>query len=145
MGRIARSIVEGHGFSSPFFDPSGPTAMLPPAYPYLVALCMKLFGGFTVPSAMAVLTFNSLFASLTVIPVYFLAKRALDERTALLAGWTWAFFPYSIYLGQRANLLRRVDLPDREFAVAANAALGEEPHTCRLAGLGSSVGERPDW
>ena len=37
MGRIARSIVEGHGFSSPFFDPSGPTAMLPPAYPYLVA------------------------------------------------------------------------------------------------------------
>ncbi len=98
MGRIARSIVEGHGFASPFFDPSGPTAMLPPAYPYLVALCMKLFGGFTVATTMAVLTLNSLFASLTVIPVYFLAKRVLDERTALVAGWAWVFFPYSIYL-----------------------------------------------
>lgn len=98
MGRIARSIVEGHGFSSPFFDPSGPTAMLPPAYPYLVAACMKLFGVFTAASAMAVLTLNSLFASLTVVPVYFLAKRIFDERTALVSGWAWAFFPYSIYL-----------------------------------------------
>ena len=98
MGRIARSICEGHGFSSPFFDPSGPTAMLPPAYPYLVALCMKLFGGFTVGSTMAILTLNSLFASLTVFPVFFLAKRVLDERTARVSGWAWAFFPYSIYL-----------------------------------------------
>ncbi len=98
MGRIARSIVEGHGFASPFFDPSGPTAMLPPAYPYLVAACMKLFGGFTVGTTMAVLTLNSGFGSLTVIPLYFLAKRVLDERTALVAGWVWVFFPYSIYL-----------------------------------------------
>ena len=74
MGRIARSICEGHGFSSPFFDPSGPTAMLPPAYPYLVALCMKLFGGFTVATTMAILSLNSLSASLTVFPVYFLAE-----------------------------------------------------------------------
>jgi 4-amino-4-deoxy-L-arabinose transferase-like glycosyltransferase len=98
MGRIARSICEGHGFSSPFFDPSGPTAMLPPAYPYLVAACMKLFGGFTVATTMAILTLNSVFASLTVIPIYFLAKRVLDERAALVAGWAWVFFPYSIYL-----------------------------------------------
>jgi hypothetical protein len=98
MGRIARSICEGRGFSSPFFDPSGPTAMLPPTYPYLVAACMRLFGGFTVATTMAVLTLNSVFASLTVIPIYFLAKRVLDERTAMLAGWTWVFFPYSIYL-----------------------------------------------
>ena len=98
MGRIARSICEGRGFSSPFFDPSGPTAMLPPTYPYLVAACMRLFGGFTVATTMAVLTLNSVFASLTVIPIYFLAKRVLDERTAMVAGWAWVFFPYSIYL-----------------------------------------------
>ncbi len=98
MGRIARSICEGRGFSSPFFDPSGPTAMLPPTYPYLVAACMRLFGGFTVATTIAVLTLNSVFASLTVIPIYFLAKRVLDERTAMVAGWAWVFFPYSIYL-----------------------------------------------
>ncbi|HLI62831.1 MAG TPA: glycosyltransferase family 39 protein [Terriglobales bacterium] len=98
MGRIARSICNGQGFSSPFFDPSGPTAMLPPVYPYLVAACMKLFGGFTVASTMAILTLNSIFASLTVLPIYFLAKRIFDERTARVSAWVWVFFPYSIYL-----------------------------------------------
>ena len=42
MGRVARSICDGNGFSSPFFDPSGPTAILSPVYPYLIAGCMKL-------------------------------------------------------------------------------------------------------
>lgn len=98
MGRIALSICQGQGFSSPFFDPSGPTAMLPPAYPCLVALCMKLFGGFTIASAMGILTLNSIFASLTVLPIYFLARRVFDEKVAVIASWVWAFFPYSIYL-----------------------------------------------
>jgi 4-amino-4-deoxy-L-arabinose transferase-like glycosyltransferase len=98
MGQIARSICQGHGFSSPFFDPSGATAMLPPAYPYLIAGCMKLFGGYTVASAMAILSLNSIFASVTVLPIYFLARRIFDERVAVIAGWTWVFFPYSIYL-----------------------------------------------
>ncbi|HKD86873.1 MAG TPA: glycosyltransferase family 39 protein [Terriglobales bacterium] len=98
MGRIAQSICQGQGFASPFFDPSGPTAMLPPAYPYLVALCMKLFGGFTTASALGILTLNSIFASFTVLPVYFLARRVFDEKAAVVAGWVWVFFPYSIYL-----------------------------------------------
>ena len=93
MGRIARSICEGHGFASPFFDPSGPTAMLPPVYPYLVALGMKLFSGFTAASAMAILSLNSLFAALTVVPLYYIAKRVFDERAALVSGWAWVFFP----------------------------------------------------
>jgi 4-amino-4-deoxy-L-arabinose transferase-like glycosyltransferase len=98
MGQIAGSICQGHGFSSPFFDPSGPTAMLMPAYPYLVAACMKVFGGYTAASAMAILTINSILASVTVLPIYFLARRIFDERVAVIAGWTWVFFPYSIYL-----------------------------------------------
>ncbi len=98
MGQIARSICQGHGFSSPFFDPSGPTAMLPPAYPYLMAACVKLFGGFTMASAMALLTLNSIFASITVLPIYYLARRVFDQRVAVIAGWAWVFFPYSIYL-----------------------------------------------
>lgn len=98
MGRIAHAISQGHGFSSPFFDPSGPTAMLPPAYPYLLAACMKVFGDYTIGSAMAILTLNNLFASLTVLPIYFLARRVFDERMAAIAGWVWVFFPYSIYL-----------------------------------------------
>ena len=34
-GRVARALTEGEGFSSPFRQPSGPTAWLMPAYPAL--------------------------------------------------------------------------------------------------------------
>ncbi len=34
---IARSLVAGHGFASPFKEPSGPTAWMPPALPFLEA------------------------------------------------------------------------------------------------------------
>lgn len=98
MGLVARSIYEGHGFSSPLFDPSGPTAWMAPVYPYLIAGCMKLFGLYTAASALAILSLNSIFASITVLPVFFTARRIFGERTARLAGWMWVFFPYSIYL-----------------------------------------------
>src|SRR5664280_1449345 len=42
--RIAASIVSGHGFSSPYGIPTGPTAWLPPVYPYLVAAVFKVLG-----------------------------------------------------------------------------------------------------
>src|SRR5215471_12577461 len=49
--RIARSLVTGHGYGSPFTSSwlpyTGPTAWLPPAYPLLVAGVFKLFGVYT--------------------------------------------------------------------------------------------------
>src|ERR1700688_4998344 len=50
-GRVARSIVTGHGFSSPYPEPSGPTALMPPVYEYLLAGVFKLFGIYTAASA----------------------------------------------------------------------------------------------
>jgi hypothetical protein len=44
MGRLARSIVTGNGFSSPTDLPSGPSAWAPPLYPYILAGVFKLFG-----------------------------------------------------------------------------------------------------
>src|SRR6202451_4844324 len=46
-GRIARSIVQGHGFSSPLFADTGPTAWMSPIYPYIVAGVFKVFGIYT--------------------------------------------------------------------------------------------------
>ncbi|HMH00518.1 MAG TPA: hypothetical protein VK555_03845, partial [Terriglobales bacterium] len=37
MGRIARSIATGNGFSSPTDLPTGPSAWAPPLYPYILA------------------------------------------------------------------------------------------------------------
>jgi len=100
-GRVARSIVTGGGFSSPFPEPSGPTAHLPPAYAYLLAGVFKLFGIYTTASALAILTLNNLFSSLTCLPIFWIARRVFGLRVAGWAGWTWAFFPYAVFLSNR--------------------------------------------
>ena len=100
-GRVARSIVTGGGFSSPFPEPSGPTAHLHPAYAYLLAGVFKLFGIYTTASALAILTLNNLFSSLTCLPIFWIARRVFGLRVAAWAGWTWAFFPYAVFLSNR--------------------------------------------
>ena len=42
MGRLARSIATGQGFSSPTDLPSGPSAWAPPLYPAILAADFKL-------------------------------------------------------------------------------------------------------
>ena len=99
MGRVARSLYLGHGFSSPMYEPSGPTAWMAPVYPLLMAGVFKIFGLYSTASDIALLVLNSLFAVLTTIPVYRMAHRLFGEQMATLAGWTWALLPYSIYVG----------------------------------------------
>src|SRR5258705_1957328 len=89
-GRVARSIVTGGGFSSPFPEPSGPTAHLPPAYAYLLAGVFKLFGIYTAASAFAILTLNNPFSSLTCLPLFLIARKGFWLRVARLGGWTSA-------------------------------------------------------
>ena len=97
-GRVARSIATGHGFSSPYPEPTGPTALIPPVYTYLAAAVFKMFGVYTTGSALALLSLNNLFSSLTCLPVYLIARRAFGPGIAAWAGWAWAVFPYSIAL-----------------------------------------------
>jgi len=96
-GRIARSIVEGKGFSSPLFADTGPTAWMTPVYPYLVAGIFKIFGVYTKTSALALLSLNALASALTVVPICLFARRTFGERVARWSAWTWVFFPYAIY------------------------------------------------
>jgi hypothetical protein len=96
-GRIARSIVQGRGFSSPLFADTGPTAWMTPVYPYLVAGVFKLFGTYTKTSAIALLSVNALLSALVCVLVYLIARKTFGERIAKWSGWAWAFCPYAIY------------------------------------------------
>src|SRR5579863_3266142 len=80
MGRVARSIALGQGFSNPYGGNTGPSAWEPPLYPYLMGAVFKVFGIYSYASAWVLLTFNSLLASLTCIPIYWIAHRTLGER-----------------------------------------------------------------
>src|SRR5262249_48508646 len=96
-GRIARSVAEGRGFSSPLRANTGPTAWMTPLYPLLLAGVFKILGVYTKASALAMLSLDSLFSALTCIPVFLIARRSFGEPAARWAGWGWAFFPYAIY------------------------------------------------
>jgi len=95
-GRIARSVALGNGFSSPLHVPTGPTALMPPVYVYLVAAVFKVFGIYTLKSAVVMLTLNSLFSALTCLTVFFIADKSFGREIAIRAGWMWAMFPYAI-------------------------------------------------
>ena len=97
MGWVSRSLALGHGFNSPFAPATGPTALVPPAFPYLLAAIFRIFGLYSLKSAFAILSINSLFSALTCVPLYLSARYALGEKAATFAGWLWVFYPYAIY------------------------------------------------
>lgn len=97
MGWIARALASGHGFSSPYHPWTGPTAMQPPFYPWVVSLVFRVFGVYSLTSAFVVLSMNSVLSSLTCIPIYFSARYSLGSRNARVAAWVWALYPFAIY------------------------------------------------
>ncbi len=97
MGRVARSIALGEGFSNPYGGHTGPSAWEPPLYPYLMAAVFKLFGIYTYASAWALLTMNCAFSALTCIPIFLIARKLFDLRIATWSAWIWSLLPYEWY------------------------------------------------
>ncbi len=94
--RIAKSIVTGQGFSSPYPYPTGPTALMGPVYAYVLAGVFKLFGTLSTASTFAALILNDFMASLICLPVFLIARRSFGHRIAVWSGWAWALYPHSI-------------------------------------------------
>jgi 4-amino-4-deoxy-L-arabinose transferase-like glycosyltransferase len=95
-GMIAQSILQGRGFSSPFGGDTGPTAIIAPVYPYLIAFVMKLFGVFTRSSALVLLLLNALAAGATCPFIVMIAEKINDRRSGLIAAWIFALAPFFI-------------------------------------------------
>ncbi|HEY1256872.1 MAG TPA: glycosyltransferase family 39 protein, partial [Terracidiphilus sp.] len=96
QGNVARALLAGQGFGSPFVS-TQPSAIMPPVYPLIVAFFFRTFGIHTAQSIFAIHAFDCLVNALACIPVYLLARRSFGPRVALWAGWGWAFFPNGIY------------------------------------------------
>lgn len=107
-GRLARSLVTGHGYADPFNGPSGPSAWLPPLFPLIMAAAFKLFGVYTQKAVFAVMVVDSAFSALIAPAVYEIGARCFDAfgfgrrastkaaPVALWAGWLWALYPAAI-------------------------------------------------
>jgi 4-amino-4-deoxy-L-arabinose transferase-like glycosyltransferase len=90
LGTLAQSLLTGQGLSSPFGGSTGPTALLAPGYPAVIALAFRIFGPFTFAAAIAVMVMQVLFSVGTVLLIMIIARRCFDSRTADLAGVFWA-------------------------------------------------------
>ncbi len=137
--RVARSLASGDGFASPYPEPTGPTALVPPAYACLVAGVFRLLGIYSTASAVALLALNGLFSALTCLPVFLIARRVFGLRTAVRAGWIWAFFPYSVAL-PNANVWD-TSLTTLVFSLVVLATLRLE----RATSLGAWLGYGALW
>jgi 4-amino-4-deoxy-L-arabinose transferase-like glycosyltransferase len=101
MGRTARALATGFGFSDPFRGHTGPTAWVGPLFPLLLAGIFKMFGVFTPLSAWAILTINSLFSALTALATWEIAARCFNRSVARWAAWIWALYPAAMQYAVR--------------------------------------------
>lgn len=97
-GNIAYSLAAGHGFSSPYWQETGPTAWLTPVYPALVAAIFKVFGIHTAHSFFAIVLLNIVFSTASCVPLFYIGKRVGGLGVASGAAWLWAIFPNAIMI-----------------------------------------------
>lgn len=90
MGLLARSLLAGLGFSSPFGGSTGPTAFIAPGYPFLTAAVFQLCGIATRLSAAVIMLGQVLLGVLTVWLLMHVARSLFNQRTALVAGLIWS-------------------------------------------------------
>ena len=90
MGLMANSLLHGHGLSSPFGVPTGPTALIAPGYPVFIAAVFLAFGSNTYASAIAIIVLQILIGLLTIWLIMRLGRQWIDQPTAILAGAFWA-------------------------------------------------------
>lgn len=95
--RIAKWILLGEGFSSPYYVTPRPSAMMAPAYVYFMALIFSMFGLYSVPSAIVIYIIQSLFGALTCLVFYHLGTKMFDEKVGLLAAIALALYPPAIF------------------------------------------------
>jgi hypothetical protein len=91
MGFLAAALLHHEGLSSPFGVPTGPTAIVAPGYPLLVAAIFYVFGIYTWTAALVLMLLHALLNTVTVYLIYRFSRAVADERTACVAAMFWAY------------------------------------------------------
>ncbi len=96
-GIIAKWIVLGEGFSSPYYDHPRPTAVMAPAYPFWLAGLFSVFGIFSRASAWVALGVQSLLGALSCWALWRLGAALANPPAGLLAAFLLALYPPALY------------------------------------------------
>jgi hypothetical protein len=95
--RIAASIATNQGFSSPFRKASGPSAWIPPLYPYLLGVIFYVFGVYTSAAFVVAVSVNIIVHALASVILYCVARKTFGERAARLSAYSLGTFPLLFY------------------------------------------------
>ena len=90
MGLLAKSLLLGLGYSSPFGGLTGPTAFIAPGYPTLIAAIFLVFGTYSFASAIAIIVMQIFVSMLTIWLIMWIADEVAGDRAAIIAGSFWA-------------------------------------------------------
>ncbi|MGH7593419.1 MAG: glycosyltransferase family 39 protein [Gemmatimonadales bacterium] len=96
MPAVAWSLARGMGFASPFLTNTGPTALVPPLYPFLLSGLFRLVG-YTPLAGMVATGVNVLLSSFVVLPLYSMGNRLFGTRCAWITAWAWTLYPLTGY------------------------------------------------
>ena len=97
-GNIALALSQGEGFSNLFRQHTGPTAWIPPVYPFLLSLILRVFGAFTISSFFAAVLLNALFSAAATFPLFRFANQVAGRTVAIISAWLWVFLPAGIMM-----------------------------------------------
>ena len=97
-GNIALALSQGNGFSNLFRQNTGPTAWLPPLYPFLLSHIFRVFGAFTIHSFFLAVLLNALFSAAATLPLFHLAQQISGRTVAVTTAWFWAFLPAGVIM-----------------------------------------------
>jgi hypothetical protein len=97
-GRVAWSLATGKGFFGPFPGYETVTAWLAPVYPFLWAICIKVWHLNSEALILLSQTMNCAFSAATCWPIFAIGKKVFGERVGLASAWVWVFLPYAILM-----------------------------------------------
>jgi 4-amino-4-deoxy-L-arabinose transferase-like glycosyltransferase len=86
----ARDLAAGRGYVNPVTG--APSAFLPPAYPFLLAVPFALFGASTTVAGII----NALLAGLTTGMVFLLGREVRSPAAGVAGAWLFALFPSQV-------------------------------------------------
>ena len=121
-------------------EPSGPTALLAPGYPLVLAGIFLVFGVYSVQSAVVAYLINCLFSALTCIALYKLGDRLFGREVGLAAAALLALYPPSIW--HSVNTIWDTTLTGLALVVLVTWLYGlpERPGTAQLLRAGLLMG-----
>jgi hypothetical protein len=93
---VAWAMALGSGFSAPLAGMHGPTAWVAPAYPWLVALGLRLTANDGYAATILCLSLNCLVSALTCFPIYGIGKKIGNVEIGLASCWIWVFLPTAV-------------------------------------------------